>query len=99
MDVTTSLCMVHARRFSLLKKSMYRFLVVACLMTALVSCSSKKDYVLVFKDPNLFCATVYQLNTVVMGNNFPPIIASRNYLYANVAAYEVVAGGYPNQYN
>jgi hypothetical protein len=34
-----------------------------------------------------------------MGNNFPPIIASRNYLYANVAAYEVVAGGYPHQYN
>ncbi|HVU57502.1 MAG TPA: vanadium-dependent haloperoxidase, partial [Puia sp.] len=48
--------------------------------------------------PNLYCATVYQLNTVVMGNNFSPIVASRNYLYANVAAYEVIAGGYPDQY-
>ncbi len=68
-------------------------------MTGLVACNNKKDYDLVFRDPNLFCATVYQLNTVVMGNNFPPIIASRNYLYANVAAYEVIAGGYPDQYH
>ena len=34
-----------------------------------------------------------------MGNNFSPIVASRNYLYANIAAYEVIAGGYPDQYN
>ena len=77
---------------------MSKFLVIACLATGLVACNSKKDYDAVFKDPNLYCATVYQLNTVVMGNNFPPIIASRNYLYANVAAYEVIAGGYPTSY-
>ena len=68
-------------------------------MAGLVACNGKKDYDAVFKDPNLYCATVYQLNTVVMGNNFSPIVASRNYLYANVAAYEVVAGSYPEQYN
>lgn len=34
-----------------------------------------------------------------MGNNFSPVVASRNYLYANVAAYEVIAAGYPSQYN
>ncbi|WP_243745496.1 vanadium-dependent haloperoxidase [Segetibacter sp. 3557_3] len=34
-----------------------------------------------------------------MGNNFSPIVASRNYLYANIAAYEVIAAGYPQQYN
>jgi hypothetical protein len=28
-----------------------------------------------------------------MDNNFPPIIASRNYVYANIAAYEVIAAG------
>src|SRR5258707_8204316 len=77
---------------------MYKFLVVACMLAGLVACNTKKDSDRIFKDPNLYCATVYQLNTVVMGNNFPPIIASRNYLYANVAAYEVVAGGYPDQY-
>jgi len=78
---------------------MYRFLVIIGVMTGLAACNGKKDYDAVFKDPNLYCATVYQLNTVVMGNNFSPIVASRNYLYANVAAYEVVAGSYPDQYN
>lgn len=77
---------------------MYKFLVLACALAGLVACNTKKDYDKIFKDPNLYSATVYQLNTVVMGNNFPPIIASRNYLYANVAAYEVIAGGYPDQY-
>jgi hypothetical protein len=77
---------------------MYKFWVIACLWTGLAACNTKKDYDTIFKDPNLYCATVYQLNTVVMGNNFPPIVASRNYLYANVAAYEVIAGGYPDQY-
>jgi hypothetical protein len=33
-----------------------------------------------------------------MGNNFSPIVASRNYTYANVAAYQVIAGAYPDQY-
>jgi len=35
----------------------------------------------------------------VMGNNFSPVVASRNYLYANVAAYEVIAAGYPGRFN
>jgi hypothetical protein len=48
-----------------------------------------------FLRPNLYSKTVHELNTVVMGNNFSPIVASRNYLYANVAAYEVVAAGNP----
>jgi hypothetical protein len=62
------------------------------------ACHSKKDYDKVFSDPILYCRTVYELNNVVMGNNFSPIVASRNYMYANVAAYEVIAGGYPKQY-
>lgn len=78
---------------------MYKLGVIACLITGLIACNTKKDYEDLFKDPNLYCATVYQLNTVVMGNNFPPIIASRNYLYANVAAYEVMAAGRPDEYN
>ena len=45
------------------------------------------------KDPLLFCKTVKQLNNVVLENNFPPMIASRNYAYANIAAYEVMVLG------
>ena len=69
-----------------------------CSITILWGCASKKDYVTIFKNPDLFCKTVYQLNGVVMGNNFSPIVASRNYLYASIAAYEVIAAGYPGNY-
>jgi hypothetical protein len=62
------------------------------------ACNTKKDYEKIIHDPVLFSNTVHELNTVVMGNNFPPIIASRNYMYASVAAYEVIAAGYPEKY-
>jgi hypothetical protein len=41
----------------------------------------------------LFCKTVKKLNDIVLENNFPPMIASRNYVYANIAAYECVVAG------
>ena len=77
---------------------MNKFLAVACVAIGLASCNSKKDYDKVFKDPILYCKTVYQLNGVVMGNNFSPMVASRNYMYANVAAYEVMAAGNSKKY-
>ena len=46
------------------------------------ACNRKKDYAKIFNDPNLYCNTVHELNTIVMGNNFSPMVASRNYLYA-----------------
>jgi hypothetical protein len=33
-----------------------------------------------------------------MGNNFPPMIAARNYTYAAIAAYEAIAAGYSDKY-
>ena len=77
---------------------MKRLFLCISSMILLWGCSSKKDYDTVFKNPDLFCKTVYQLNGVVMGNNFSPIVASRNYLYASIAAYEVIAAGYPDHY-
>jgi hypothetical protein len=77
-----------------------RAIIFACMATVLmVACQSKKDYDAVLKDPKLYSATVFELNNVVMGNNFSPIVASRNYLYANVAAFEIIAAGYPETYN
>src|SRR5438270_1548487 len=73
-------------------------ILIACLWL-LASCNRKKDYDTLFNDPRLYASTVHKLNTVVMGNNFSPIVASRNYTYANIAAYEVIAAGYPNKYN
>ncbi len=73
-------------------------LIALFVIIAIGACNPKKDYAEIFKDPLLYSKTVHELNTVVMGNNFSPIVASRNYLYANIAAYEVIAAGYPKQY-
>jgi hypothetical protein len=78
---------------------MNKIFFVACFAVSISACNTLKDYDQFFKDPSLYSGTVYELNNVVMGNNFGPIVASRNYLYAAIAAYEVVAGGYPDQYN
>ncbi len=55
----------------------------------------KKTY---FNDAFSYCKTVKELNEVVKFVGFPPIIASRNYVYANIAAYECIAAGYPKEY-
>src|SRR5580658_475881 len=78
---------------------MKRFVVFACVAILFSACQTKHDYDQIFKDPNLYCATVHELNTVVMGNNFGPIVASRNYLYAAIAGYEVMAVAHPDKYN
>jgi hypothetical protein len=77
---------------------MKRLMVIIGAGLAIFSCNTKKDYDAIFKDPILYCNTVHELNSVVMGNNFTPMVASRNYMYANVAAYEVIAGGYPEKF-
>ena len=79
---------------------MNKILFAAGILTVLLSCQTKKaDYRSIMTNPDTYAKTVYELNTVVMGNNFSPVVASRNYLYANVAAYEVMAAAYPEQYN
>ena len=70
---------------------------ISCIV--IVSCKQKGDYSKFTKDPILYSNTVHELNTVVMGNNFSPIVASRNYLYATIAGYEAMAGGYPEKYH
>ena len=57
----------------------------------LFSCKESTEYVKVIHDASLYSKTVKKLNDIVLENNFPPMIASRNYAYANIAAYEVIA--------
>jgi hypothetical protein len=76
-------------------KRLFAFALIGISFTA---CHTANDYDKIFKNPDIYCYTVHQLNTVVMGNNFSPIVASRNYLYAAVAGYEVIAGGYPDKW-
>ncbi len=77
---------------------MKRLLHFASIAIVFSACHSVNDYDKIFKDPRLYTNTVHELNTVVMRNNFGPIVASRNYLYAAIAGYEVIAGGYPNRF-
>jgi hypothetical protein len=73
---------------------MKKYFWLASVGFLIVSCKQQShDYAKVFSDPLLYCKTVKKLNDVVLENNFPPMIASRNYAYANIAAYECVAAG------
>jgi hypothetical protein len=73
---------------------MNKFFWIAGIGFLMISCKQQShDYSKVFSDPILYCKTVKKLNDVVLENNFPPMIASRNYAYANIAAYECVVAG------
>jgi hypothetical protein len=63
------------------------------LLVSLSAC--KNDWRQWADDPAFYSRTVKQLNDIVLTNNFPPMIASRNYAYANIAAYECMAAGNP----
>ncbi|MBB5397593.1 vanadium-dependent haloperoxidase [Mucilaginibacter sp. AK015] len=77
---------------------MNRFLfLIAGVILIFASCK-RPDYQKVTHDPELYRVTVKKLNDIVLENNFPPVIASRNYVYANIAAYEVIAAGDPQHY-
>lgn len=77
---------------------MKRLILGLCAVVCLVACRKSEDYKTYLHNPELFSQTVHELNTVVMGNNFPPMVASRNYVYAAIAAYEVVVSANPGQY-
>jgi hypothetical protein len=74
------------------------FLSIVSISLLLFTSCKKPDYQKIFNNPCLYSSTVYNLNDVVMGNNFSPPVASRNYAYASIAAYEVIAAGYPAKY-
>src|SRR5215204_7735850 len=71
-----------------------RFLVPVLLLAA-VSCTEKgvQTDLKFFDNQVLYCKTVKKLNDIVLENNFPPMIASRNYVYAHIAAYECIVPG------
>src|SRR5258708_40369545 len=77
---------------------MRRFLFFVLVLTVVFTSCKKPDYKNILHDPGLYSRTVHELNGVVMGNNFTPVVASRNYAYASIAGYEVIAAGYPDKY-
>lgn len=67
-----------------------------CAIIVLCSaCGNRNDisYRSVTNDPLLYSKTVKNLNDIVLENNFAPMVAARNYVYANIAAYECISAG------
>lgn len=77
---------------------MRRLILGLCAVLCLYACRQNNEYKTYLHNPELFSQTVHELNTVVMGNNFPPMVAARNYVYAAVAAYEIMASAHPDKY-
>jgi hypothetical protein len=77
-------------------KSLCTVLIAGLVM--ITACNDKPTQATYFTDAFSYCKTVKELNEVVKFVGFAPIVASRNYAYANIAAYECIAAGYPNSY-
>jgi hypothetical protein len=77
---------------------MNRLILGLCVVIVLSACKNSNEYKTYLHDPEIFSQAAHELNSVVMGNNFNPMVASRNYAYSAIAAYEVIAAGYPNDY-
>jgi hypothetical protein len=65
----------------------------------LYACKNKPVQQTYFPDSFTYCKIVKHLNDVVKLVGLSPLVASRNYTYANIAAYECIAVGYPKEYN
>jgi hypothetical protein len=79
---------------------MKKLLIVIVAVSIACSCKQNKPVQRTyFPDPFSYSKTVKELNEVVKFNNFSPIVASRNYTYANIAAYECIAAAYPDKYH
>lgn len=78
---------------------MKKLITAFAVLLSLYSCNNKPAEKTYFTDAFSYSKTVKELNEVVKFVGFAPIVASRNYAYANIAAYECIAAGYPKEYN
>jgi hypothetical protein len=76
----------------------FLFFHILSLAICLLGCTEKVAKPTYFPDAFSYCKTVKELNEVVKHVGFSPIVASRNYAYANIAAYECIAAGYPKEF-
>lgn len=77
---------------------MKRLILGLCVVLCVIACKQNSDYKTYLHNPELFSQTVHELNKVVMGNNFPPMVATRNYVYGAIASYEIMTLAHPDQY-
>ena len=65
----------------------------------LFSCNTNEGYKKAISDPETYNAIVKNLSDVVVYDIFSPPVASRVYLYPNIAAYEIIQKNMPKKYN
>jgi hypothetical protein len=63
------------------------------------SCSSSKEYKKIINDPETYNSVVKNLSDVIVYDIFSPPVASRVYLYPNIAAYQIIQKEAPEKYN
>ncbi|MEO7523034.1 MAG: vanadium-dependent haloperoxidase [Ferruginibacter sp.] len=68
-------------------------IVFSFVISFFTGCKSKPYSAASFNDPLTYISAVRKLNDVVVENIFSPVVASRNYTYANIAAYEIASLG------
>ena len=69
------------------------------LLLLLIGCEKNEAYKEVLNDPELYHATVKKLTDVIVYDIFSPPVASRVYMYPNVAAYAVMQQANSETYN
>lgn len=74
------------------------FIPLALSILIILNACQKQTYKQYTQDPKLYRITVKKLNNIILENNFPPVTASRNYVYANIVAYEIIAASDPKHY-
>lgn len=77
---------------------MKKILVSLSLASILIGCKQDNTYLESVKDPALFQAVVQNLSDIIVYDIFSPPVASRVYMYPSIAAYEIIAQAYPNEY-
>lgn len=70
--------------------------IVFFLMTACQPKSNPEEYNAKAADPELYHKSVELLTEVIIHDIFKPPVASRIYVYANLAGYEAMVPGYPS---
>ena len=68
------------------------------LLYLISSCTPNTEYKNLISDPETYNAVVKNLSDVVVYDIFSPPVASRVYLYPNIAAYQILQKEMPEKY-
>ena len=72
---------------------------VIFLNLTLSSCGNKNKNHVALEDADLYRNAVQNLTDIAVYDIFSPPVASRVYVYPNIAAYEVIAQAFPEKFN